>query len=400
MRTMKRRSLVRWREAFLPLAGLIAALAGRAEAVAALLGAYLLVRLCALCPDGTCLRAAADELDVQAVSRFRRAAGLMLLFGAALSAALAWYLVRPLRIMPDGHLWLYWCTGVAIVACRVCFSAMSLDRGRDSAALGEFLLALLLATAMLLGDAGWRFGATIDEAALSASPLWDAPALCAAAAFFVFLISVVVTGRGDSAARGESRRPMAKMFRRAPASVLRELLCPILLAALTYLSGPELLPSALAGWALYAVGSSLYRRSAAETPPLVAALVPLAAALMALIVLSPEAGPALLAETGLPAWLKPLGEAKLFGWPCAALPIALSAVLALAFNAHFGPLTAVCAALLLAQGLLPTTRGLAGLSGKHLSVCAGALACLCALPQLWEALRPLRARRTQRRLQR
>ena len=192
-------------------------------------------------------------------------------------------------------------------------------------------------------------------------------------------------------------RPAAKLFARAPLALLRTLLCPLLLAALTGLCGPALLPAAFAGWALFGAGSSLFRRTDRETPPLALALVTGAALL--------QAGVAALMLLGdavpLPA-LRALADARLHEIPCAALPIALAALLCLLFNASMTPCLAVSMALLAIQAALTCLPTLGSLSGSALSLAAGGLAIASVAPLVRELpavrakLGAARARRSRR----
>ena len=379
-------------EAFLPLAGLIACLAGRAEAAAALLGAYLLERLCALCPDAAYLSAAADELNVRGLTRLRKTAVLLLLAGVALAALAVWFFLRPLDVMEDSLLALYGAAAVLALGCRLFVVILAAQRHRRAAFLLEGLLAALLLAAMLLGDPGWSF-----TDAFWADVSRDAPLYCAVAGLMACLAGGFAVGRLAPAAVFGPEPLAAKLFARAPLALLRTLLCPALLAALTWLCGPALLPAAFAGWALFGAGSSLFRRTDRETPPLALALVTGAALLqagVAAVMLLGDAVP-------LPA-LRDLAEARLYGVPCAALPIALAALLCLLFNASMTPYLAVSMALLAGQAALICLPALGSLSGSALSLAAGGLAIASVAPLIRELpavrakLGAARARRSRR----
>ena len=391
---MKRRALAQLRRSFLPLAGLIACLAGRAESAAGVLGAYLIVRLSALDPDDAYLYASADELSTHALARYRKTAALQLLIGSLLAALALNLLVRPRMWMSDMTLFCWWLSGTAAAGCQIFFSILSADRERDSAALGEALLSALLAAAMLLGDPGWRFGAVSAQALQWTAIRWNAPELCAAAALLALMISWLICARiAPPAVRG-LQRPAGKLVARAPLAVWRGMFCPLLLSVLTVLSGPELLPAALAGWALYAGSAALYRRSSAESPAYVAVFVPIAALVIALALL-PRLAPAL----PLPGAWRALDEAKLGVFPCASLLAALAAVWSLLLNAHPAPLPLIAAALLALEGALPGLPAFAGLPAILAAAISGALAVCCAIPSMREAAVSLRAARLRRKRQ-
>ena len=385
---MRRRTLYRLRDGFLPLAGLIACLAGRGDAVAALMGSYLLARLCALCPDGAYLRSVADELDMDMLSRLRATALLISMLGglaAALLSALAVRLLPSLSgLLARTDQLLFWCAGFFILGARIFAAFLTSDSEWDHALLSDFLLAALLLTALLLGSPGWKLGALADGS-------WDTPLFCAVAALLVFVAGDFLTARARTFASPGFQRPAAKLFRRSPMALLREMLCPLLLGAMVGFAGVGLLPAALAGWTVFAVSATLYRRSREETAGMAALLVP-GTALLTALALAVMLFPGVFSAPAL----RDLAEARLFGLRCAAWPIALGAALALLFNAGFSPLLFVCGALLLLQGALPS---LAALPHRSVfSLTAGILAALCAVPFIREALTPLRARRLREKL--
>ena len=381
---MKRRSLIHLREAFLPLTGLIACLAGRAESSAALLGAFLLVRACSLCADGAFLYAAADELSAKNLARFRRTSGLMLTLGMIVSGALLWLFVPVTQAIPYAHAACFWGAAVWMMSCRFSAAYMTADGEEGSAGLTEFLLAILLLTCIFLGDAGFRFGEKLAESMLLTDARWDAPALCLCAAALMTLLSALAESRIAPAAKGGGWKPSGKMFLRAPMAVLRGLFCPVLMAACVFFAGWELLPAAFAGWALAAAGMSLYRRSEDETAPFMAAFVPAAAALIFAAAALPEIVPA--------EAITALAKAKIFALPAAGLTVALAAAAAVLLNAHVSVKSIICVIVLLAAGAI---------AGKGLiwaAVGAG-IAAVSAMLFIREATLGLRAARTRRKYQ-
>ena len=382
---MNRRSLIHLREAFLPLAGLIACLAGRAESAAGLLGAFLLVRLCSLCADGAYLRAAADELSAKNLARFRRTAGLMLVLGMIVSGVVLYLFVPVMQTIPFAHAACFWGAALWMMSCRFSAAYMTADGEEASATLCEFLLAILLLTCIFLGDAGYRFGEKVAGSAMFADVRWDAPALCVCAAALMTLLSALAADKIAPAARGCGWLPAGKMFARAPMALLRGLFCPVLMAACVFFAGAELLPAALAGWALAAAGLSLYRRSEEETAPFMAVFVPVSAALIFAAAALPENVP-------LEA-VKALAEAGIFGIPAAPATIALAAAATVLLNAHISVKSVLCAVIVLAAGIAPC-------KGVIWAAAGAGIAALGSVLFLRDATLSLRAARTRRKYQR
>ncbi len=381
---MRRRSLIHFREAFLPLMGLIACLAGRAESAAALLGAFLLVRTCSLCADGAYLYASADELSAKNLARFRRTAGLMTTLGLIVSVVILYLLLPVMQTVSYAHAACFWGAAVWMMSCRLSAAYMSADGEEGSAALAEFLLALLLTACIFLGEAGFRFGEKLAEGALYADARWDAPALCLCAAALMSLLSALAADKIAPAAKDGGWKPAGKMFARAPVAMLRGLFCPAVMAACVYFAGWALLPAAFAGWALSAAGSSLFRRSQDETAPLMAAFVPVSAALILAAAVLPE----FVSLTAVTA----LADAEIFGIPFAPVTIAVAAVIAILMNAHISLKAVICLIVLLAEGLL------AGMGAVWTAV-AAVIAIVSAIPFMREATLGLRAARTRRKYQ-
>lgn len=381
---MRRRSLIHFREAFLPLMGLIACLAGHAESAAALLGAFLLVRTCSLCADGAYLYAAADELSAKNLARFRRTAGLMTTLGLIVSVVILYLLPPEMHAVPYAHAACFWGAAVWMMSCRLSAAYMSADGEEGSAALAEFLLALLLTACIFLGEAGFRFGEKLSGEAMLADARWDAPALCLCAAVLMSMLSALAADKIAPAAKDGGWKPAGKMFARASVAMLRGLFCPAVMAACVYFAGWALLPAAFAGWALAAAGNSLYRRSEDETAPFMAAFVPVSATLILAAAVLPE----FVSLTAVTA----LADAEIFGIPFAPVTVAIAATVTILLNAHISAKAAVCLIVLLAEGLL------AGMGAVWTAV-AAVIAALSAIPYIREATLGLRAARTRRKYQ-
>ncbi len=247
-RIQSNRRLARPSDLFLPAALIAATLLGRPDAALDLFLALTLTRLCAL-STASGLRSA---FAVQPSIRYVQGSLLIALLAQLAGCAVALPIWRALR--PSAAALPLMACGLALNIEHTFYEYLYAINERESAVLCHGLTALMTATGLLLGPS-------------SGSEVPWLPVTTGLSA----LTGLTVCALPRGAARP---RPNAEVLKRAPVSMLRTAIYPVLFAAIARLSGIYIaspLPL-FVGLGLYELCGSPFRRSPLESAPMNRAL--------------------------------------------------------------------------------------------------------------------------------